>query len=374
MPGVFLIDAGSETLVKMSPAEYLDEDDLQALIAKQPALLQGCTSADEDEEGSLLLIKREMGVPDSAAGSARWSMDHFYIDQSGVPVFVEVKRSKNGDVRRAVIGQLLDYAANGQSYWSIAAIKEAFDRQWGSLAQDQLERFLEQADIENAVTFWQSVEANLRRSNIRLVFVADQLPSELKRVIEFLNEQMTDVEVLGVELRQFKSDGSTQRVIAPTIVGRTSQAEITKGRIDTTQNYEDLDSVVLQFRGLSKGQPSVSTTGGPYRKIRLSKRVNSRAHYEFLYAKRRGPGTHCDFHVEGATKQPHLEAAMRALNGTPIEDKRIEYFDRGHSGALRLAPIDDGDDPANIARAMLSFISATRELLEEAALKDDFVA
>lgn len=374
MPGVFLIDAGSETLVKMSQAEYLDEDDLQALIAKQPALLQGCTSTNEDAEGSLLLIKREMGVPDSASGSARWSMDHFYIDQSGVPVFVEVKRSKNGDVRRAVIGQLLDYAANGQSYWTIAAIKEAFDRQWGSLAQEQLERFLEEASIDSPVTFWQNVEANLRRSNIRLVFVADQLPPELKRVIEFLNEQMVDVEVLGVELRQFRSDGSTQRVIAPTIVGRTSQADITKGRVNATQDFGELDAVVIQFRELSKGQPPVSAMTGPYRKIRLSKRADSRAHYEFLILKRRGLGIHCDFHVEGATNQPNLEAAMRAFDGTPIEDKKIEYFDRGQSGALRLAPIGDVEKPADVARVMLSFISATKEILEEAAVKDGFLA
>ena len=47
------------------------------------------------------------------------------------------------------------------------------------------------------------MEANLRIGKVRLLFVADALPRELKRLIEFLNEQFTNVRVLGVELRQY---------------------------------------------------------------------------------------------------------------------------------------------------------------------------
>ncbi len=37
---------------------------------------------------------------------------------------------------------------------------------------------------------------------IRLVFVADEIPATLQRLVEFLNEQMPTVEVLAVEIRQ----------------------------------------------------------------------------------------------------------------------------------------------------------------------------
>ena len=40
-----------------------------------------------------------------------------------------------------------------------------------------------------------------------MIFVADALPYGLVRVIEFLNEQMSPAEVLGVELCQFVADG-----------------------------------------------------------------------------------------------------------------------------------------------------------------------
>ena len=47
------------------------------------------------------------------------------------------------------------------------------------------------------------METNLSVGRIRLLFVADALPAELVRIIEFLNEQMNPAEVLGVELRQY---------------------------------------------------------------------------------------------------------------------------------------------------------------------------
>ena len=38
---------------------------------------------------------------------------------------------------------------------------------------------------------------------MRLVFLADEIPSELRRIVEFLNQQMDPAEVLAVEVRQF---------------------------------------------------------------------------------------------------------------------------------------------------------------------------
>jgi len=61
-----------------------------------------------------------------------------------------------------------------------------------------------------------------------MVFVADKLPDELVRVIEFLNEQMSPAEVLGVEVPQY-TDGST-RVLVPRVVGATTTAKTTKQR------------------------------------------------------------------------------------------------------------------------------------------------
>ncbi len=66
---------------------------------------------------------------------------------------------------------------------------------------------------------------------MRLLFVADDLPRELRRVIEFLNAQMPDVEVLGIEceLRQYVT--KDLRVLVPRLVGQTEYARREKSRV-----------------------------------------------------------------------------------------------------------------------------------------------
>jgi hypothetical protein len=55
--------------------------------------------------------------------------------------------------------------------------------------------------------FWKLVKTNLQAQRIRMLFVADVIPIELRRIVEFLNFQMDPAEVLAVELRQFAGEG-----------------------------------------------------------------------------------------------------------------------------------------------------------------------
>jgi hypothetical protein len=56
----------------------------------------------------------------------RWSLDHLFLDQDGVPTLVEVKRGTDTRIRREVVGQMLDYAANGVVYWPLETIRASF--------------------------------------------------------------------------------------------------------------------------------------------------------------------------------------------------------------------------------------------------------
>ena len=60
-----------------------------------------------------------------------------------------------------------------------------------------------------------------------MVFVADEIPNELKRVVEFLNEQMDPAEVLAVEIKQYVGEGLQSLV--PRVIGQTAGAEKRKG-------------------------------------------------------------------------------------------------------------------------------------------------
>ncbi len=84
-------------------------------------------------------------------------------------------------------------------------------------------------------TFWRAVEDNLRSGRVRLIFLADRLTSGLVRIIEFLNEQMRDTEVLGIELPQYTGHGQAV-VYVPSVVGRTATAvDVKRGTGSGTQ-------------------------------------------------------------------------------------------------------------------------------------------
>ena len=79
---------------------------------------------------------------------------------------------------------------------------------------------------------------------IRMVFVADVLPPELIRIIEFLNEQMSPAEVLGVAVPQFV--GEDLQVLVPQVIGRTATAKATKERTGTAWDEESFLAVAGQ--------------------------------------------------------------------------------------------------------------------------------
>lgn len=109
--GLFYLAGGD--LLAMQVAPYDAEEVLQGLVEKHPDLLAGGQMTPADPR-RWLLVKREHSVHDSQVSNARWSVDHLFVDQDAVPTLVEVKRSTDTRIRREVVGQMLDYAANGE--------------------------------------------------------------------------------------------------------------------------------------------------------------------------------------------------------------------------------------------------------------------
>jgi hypothetical protein len=74
-----------------------------------------------------LLVSRELAVPAEEGGGGRWAVDHLFLDQDGVPTIVEVKRCSDSRIRREVVGQMLDYAANAVVYWPVEDIRARYE-------------------------------------------------------------------------------------------------------------------------------------------------------------------------------------------------------------------------------------------------------
>lgn len=224
--GVYVLQENDE-LVTLMERLYDSEDLLQALLAKYPSILAG-DQISPSAPRRWLLIKREAAVPDAEGAAGRWSLDHLFVDQDGIPTLVEVKRSTDTRVRREVVGQMLDYAANAMAYWSVDSVEAAFEQtctKAGTNADDALARFLEPDG--DPVAFWRQVKTNQQAGKLRLLFVADEIPRELRRIVEFLNAQMDPAEVLAVEIKQYA--GGTLKTLVPRVIGQTAEAESRKG-------------------------------------------------------------------------------------------------------------------------------------------------
>lgn len=218
---IYLLKEDS-TLLAMEETTYDSESLLQKLLADHPDLLAG-DQIDAEEPRRWLLVTREMAVPGEQDGAGRWSLDHLFLDQDAIPTLVEVKRSSDTRIRREVIGQMLDYAANAVAYLPVEEIKAKFESRCkddGVVPEAELAEFL--GEGQNASTFWQSVKTNLQAGRVRLLFIADEIPPELRRVVEFLNSQMDPAEVLAIEVKQFV--GENLKTLVPRVLGQTEKA------------------------------------------------------------------------------------------------------------------------------------------------------
>jgi len=221
---IFHLEA-SGVLSPLAESPFTAEDDLQRLLAENPGLIPG-DQIDPDSPRRFLLVDREVTV---AGDATTWCLDHLFVDQDGTPTLVEVKRGSNPELRRKVIGQMLDYAANAPLAWPLGDLRTRYLARCNRERRDP-ERTLrdvlgEEVDPD---ALWPAAEQCLRRRDLRLLFVTDRMVPELRRIVEFLNEQMETVEVLALEIRQYRGTGPT--TLVPTLFGHTLAAEEKKGK------------------------------------------------------------------------------------------------------------------------------------------------
>jgi hypothetical protein len=229
------------SLHAMSERSYVTEERLQVLLKDYPDLLAG-DQMDEEDPRRWVLVSREVGVPVAEGGADWMSLDHLFLDQDAIPTLVEVKRSSDTRTRREVVGQMLDYASNAVAYWSVERLRAQFEAACAERGDDpvQLVAGLIERGHEGEMAvdaFWEQVETNLRAGKVRLLFVADEIPPELRRIVEFLNAYMSPVEVLAVEVRQYTGEGL--KTLVPRVIGQTTQAQGRKSSSRSRRKWDE---------------------------------------------------------------------------------------------------------------------------------------
>ena len=115
-------------------------------------------------------------------------------DVDYIPVVMEFKRIDNRDLRRRVLAQLLEYmtAIHLDPRKVIEACKES--------GVD--------FDIDN-------LKKNIEERHIRGVILSEEIPEIVEKTIEFLNEELSNLEIYGIELKRLCSSDKEHKVIIP---------------------------------------------------------------------------------------------------------------------------------------------------------------
>ena len=139
MPERIYTSAGDGKPEALNETPFPTEDELQALIAEHPQLLDGAQIRPGDAR-RWFLVTREKGIAASAGAAARWAVDHVIIDQDAVPTPAEVQCSSNPEIRRTIVGQLLEYAAYASETWTAEELRGMFERQAEARGRDAEDR------------------------------------------------------------------------------------------------------------------------------------------------------------------------------------------------------------------------------------------
>ena len=195
MTGIWTQDAEGW---KLSPPEgFVDEAALQNLIEQTPEMLPLSGTP------TLLILGREVLLGSGYA-------DLLAVETSGRPVIIEVKLAQNIEARRAVVAQILAYAANlhGMTRQQLEGrVGDGLRKRGHSSLVDALRAT--QEDALDADEFTASLDEHLQEGRFRLVFVLDAVPPELMTLVAYL-EHVTDKLVIDlVAVNSFKVGGTS---------------------------------------------------------------------------------------------------------------------------------------------------------------------
>jgi len=209
---------------------FVDESQLQKMLHESPELIP--TRVD----GQVAVFTREAGLPGSG------STDLIGVDAEGNILVIETKLARNSEIRRKVIGQVLEYAAY---LWGMSF--DDFDRFFLSReGRSVLELLTEKDSTINKVQIRQVVEENLASGKFQLVIAVDAMNPELEKIIAYMSSRGSGLQLEALELDLYKQ--ADLEIIVPRRYGQLNQPqEVQSGKRILTfseilQNSPDDDS------------------------------------------------------------------------------------------------------------------------------------
>ncbi|MBN2725102.1 MAG: hypothetical protein JXR95_13645 [Deltaproteobacteria bacterium] len=199
------------------------EDVFTELLENNPAIIPGNQVAPENDHPPKFINlgqKIRAGI---------WDLDFLFTDQYGVPTIIEMKLINNPEASRAVIGKIVEYSATVSREWNTEFIRKQAQDYWTGKGRTLEDVFFQAYGSDfNMENYWTLMELAIASGKIRSIIVSDDLRPEMKLMIEYLNSQLIQGEVLGLELKVYGNDGNDLLMI-PGIIGQTFSVSSRKG-------------------------------------------------------------------------------------------------------------------------------------------------
>jgi hypothetical protein len=191
------------------------EKSLQDLLIDFPELIPS-DYINPEEPPIFIIVRNEAGV---TAGS----MDILMLDQHAVPTVVETKLVDNREIRRSVLAQGIEYLSHLQTEWSGDRFLEEAKEYWAEKEKAFEQLVQEKWGKEFDLPYISQLQSNIDTANMRLIIAADSIPSELRRMIEFLNNT-SKFEILGLEVVLYSDEKDPEnKYLIPTLLGASEQ-------------------------------------------------------------------------------------------------------------------------------------------------------
>jgi hypothetical protein len=201
-------------------AAYGKEAELQKLLAESPALI----SMDEIRPGAAALVLAAPEFPLPVG-----SIDLLAFSPEGDIAVIECKLASNAEIKRKVIGQVLEYGAN---LWemSYAEVDERVRLRMGESLAELVKDAVQTPDWDEEA-FRLNVESALASGNFILLIVVDEFNDELSRMIRYVNScGSPGFSLAALEMRKFQS--GSMDMLVPRVFGpvRTPKAKSGDGQ------------------------------------------------------------------------------------------------------------------------------------------------
>jgi hypothetical protein len=202
----------------VTPQGFPNERALQELVAQAPDLLPLSGSP------RVVVLGREVLI-------GTGYVDVLAIEATGEPVLIEVKLRNNAESRRAVVAQVLSYAA-GLHGMTVDEFEQGVLAKClaGQSLVDKV-REAAQAEAVEPEEFRQTVHETLQSGGFRLVLVLDQAPPDLVALVGYLEAVSTqDLVIDLITVSSYEIAG--QRVVVPQRVQPETVAPIEYSRLE----------------------------------------------------------------------------------------------------------------------------------------------